>query len=100
MQISKDSILTELGNQKQFLHDKYGVCNIGLFGSYAKDKANENSDIDILIEIKENHRFSLLQHAQLSNYLNDLFKVPVDVIRKRSIKSYIKDDILKEVLYA
>lgn len=29
---------------------KYGVKNIYLFGSYAKGKANENSDVDLIIE--------------------------------------------------
>jgi len=31
----------------------FGVLNIGLFGSYAKDQQNSDSDIDLLVEFSE-----------------------------------------------
>ena len=47
--MTKEYILNFLKTNKQLLNDKYNVTKIGLFGSYAKDMANENSDIDLAI---------------------------------------------------
>ena len=47
--VTKEYILNFLKTNKKLLNDKYSVTKIGLFGSYAKDMANENSDIDLAI---------------------------------------------------
>ena len=67
--MTKDEILITLEKEKPYLQEKYGVEKIGLFGSYARNEATQESDIDIYVELKEN-RFMLL--AGLWNYLDDL----------------------------
>jgi len=42
--------LTFLRDKKEFLVENYGVISIGLFGSYAIDKAREDCDINIAVE--------------------------------------------------
>ncbi|NJL59467.1 MAG: hypothetical protein HC887_07285 [Desulfobacteraceae bacterium] len=32
--------------------DKYGILHLGIFGSAAREQMNENSDIDVCIELK------------------------------------------------
>lgn len=32
--------------------NKYSISELGLFGSYAKDNADDNSDIDILVKLE------------------------------------------------
>lgn len=36
--------------------EKYGLCSVYLFGSYARDDADEDSDVDLLIDYGEVHR--------------------------------------------
>ena len=47
--MNKKYILDKLS---QIDKNKYGILEIGLFGSYAKDNANDNSDIDILVKLE------------------------------------------------
>lgn len=48
--MTKEDILNFLRTHKQELQNNFSLTKIGLFGSYAKDTAHENSDIDIVIE--------------------------------------------------
>jgi len=57
---------------------KYGVSTIWLFGSYARGEANENSDVDLLIE--GGRIRTLFQLASLRLELEDALKKSVDLI--------------------
>ena len=48
--LNKDKIIETLVSNKEQLAI-YGVKKIGLFGSFVQNKANENSDIDLLVDI-------------------------------------------------
>ncbi|MFZ2968768.1 MAG: nucleotidyltransferase domain-containing protein [Sulfuricurvum sp.] len=47
--ITKEAILEYLRSIKPS-HEKEGIVIHGIFGSFARDEASENSDIDVLIE--------------------------------------------------
>ena len=55
--MTKKEILTFLRNNKALLAQNYGVISIGLFGSYARDEARADSDIDITVEMESQHKF-------------------------------------------
>ncbi|MFW6311907.1 MAG: nucleotidyltransferase family protein [Nanoarchaeota archaeon] len=91
-------IITFLKDSKgQF--DKFGVKKIGLFGSYIKDQETEGSDIDILVEFKENSK-TFDNYMDLKFYLEDNLKKKVDLVIENSIKDDLKNDILGSVKYA
>ncbi len=96
--MSRDEILAILKSQKSYLEEKYGVQKIGLFGSYARDEATSESDIDIYVELKENSFRGL---ASLWNYLDDMYDgIKVDMVNKhRHSKGAIFDCIRKEAIY-
>ena len=48
---TKESILTILRNQKPELL-KYGVSDVGLFGSYLRNEQSAKSDIDLLVDFE------------------------------------------------
>lgn len=50
--ITKEMILDYLRELKPQL-EKDGITKLGLFGSYARDCADENSDIDIVINLSD-----------------------------------------------
>jgi predicted nucleotidyltransferase len=56
----------------------HGVKRMGLFGSYARGEANENSDIDIIIE--GGKITSLFKYCAFVNDLEDELKCHVDVV--------------------
>jgi len=67
---------------------RYKVKSIGLFGSYARNEQNENSDIDFLpVEFGEDTYDNFI-HLIFS--LEELFKRNVQVITREDLSPYFK----------
>ncbi len=73
---------------------KHNVARAGIFGSYARGEQKKNSDIDILIDIKNN--ISLLGFIGIKLNLEKALKRKVDLVEYKSIKPLIRETILKE----
>ncbi len=84
---------------KRELSEKYGVREIGVFGSYVRGQQDEMSDVDILVEFDPNARVSLLDFVTLEMYLSDLLGVRVDLVERSALKPRIGRHILAEVIY-
>ena len=82
---------------KEELEIKYGVKQIGLFGSFVRYEQKETSDVDILVEFER--PIGLLEFVGLQNYLSDMLEVKVDLVMKRALRPRIGESILKEVVY-
>ena len=96
--LSKNEIINLLKAEKSFLKENFGVINIGLFGSYAKDQQTPESDIDFLVEFAE-PRFDWI--AGLNIYMEKKFGRKIEIIRKRSLdKSRFFERIEQETMYA
>ena len=95
--MQKADILNTLTLHKNTLKEKFEIDKIGLFGSYARDEATSNSDIDIYVEFK-NKTFDNI--AGLWVYLEELYHKKIDLIHfhKRANKTII-NNIQKEVIY-
>ena len=86
-----------LTKHKAEVQEKYGVKEIGVFGSFARGEQKRQSDIDILVEYSELP--DLLKLIELENRLQKLLKRKVDLIEKSGIRTELKEIILKEVVY-
>lgn len=73
---------------------KNDVDKAGIFGSFARNEANEHSDIDILVHFKD--RKSLFDLARLEMELERESQRKVEVITYDSINPLIREQILKE----
>jgi len=82
---------------KSIIQEKFGVKNIGVFGSYVRGDQNQDSDIDILVEFAKPIGF--FDFLNLENYLADQLGVPVDLVTKNALKPVIGKQILSEVSY-
>ena len=90
-----EEIRRELAQYKPELKNRFGVKEIGIFGSFVKGEATEGSDLDILIEFEDS--ISLLKFVELENYLSELLEVRVDLVMKSALKPRIGKHILEEV---
>jgi predicted nucleotidyltransferase len=97
--VQKEEILDYLKSHKDYYLDNFGVKFIGLFGSFAKDQADENSDIDILYMIEKEKKLSLFKYLQLHKHLEELFQRDVDLVRDEKLKSSIRDSIETDIAY-
>ncbi|MBU1006962.1 MAG: nucleotidyltransferase family protein [Candidatus Omnitrophica bacterium] len=77
----------------------YGIKKIGIFGSMAVGSQTEQSDIDFLIEFHK-HKKAFDNYMGLKFFLEELFNRKVDLVIEGTLKSRIKDSVLKEVSYA
>src|SRR5947199_10093214 len=93
--LNKNIIIHTLVAHKEQLAG-YVVKQIGLFGSFVRNQASENSDIDLLVDIiKEKKTFR--NFMSLNYFLEDLFGRNVDLITLQSLSPYIGPHILNAV---
>ena len=59
---------------------QYPVKRVELFGSYADETADENSDVDFLVEFAENPT-SLFQICGFRESLSELLNIDVDIVK-------------------
>lgn len=95
--LHKENIFQILNSHKQELLN-YGVKEIGLFGSYVRNEATKESDIDLLVEI-EKEKKTFRNFMALSYYLEELLGKKVELVTKQSLSPYIGPHILKSVEY-
>ena len=74
---STDEILVRLRSHKERLVCRYGIKKIGLFGSYARGEASENSDVDIAVETDSPDPFLLID---LQEEIEQILARKVDLI--------------------
>ena len=91
-----ETILGKLRAYMPVLQEKYPVARLGVFGSYARGEAGEDSDIDVAVEFNGPMG---LNFVAMANEIEDLFGVKVDVVPKRSIKPSYLASVEKDILY-
>jgi len=96
--MTREYILEYLQSHKDELKQKYGVIQIGLFGSYAKDMQTQESDIDLAIEMSKDKK-SLRNFFGLKRELEATFNKKVDLGIESSLKPLVKEYIKKEIIY-
>ena len=95
---TKYDILSAIKAKRMEL-SKFGISDIGLFGSYLRGDQSEKSDIDLLIDFepdKENYD----NYMAVYDILEQLFKNErVDIVTRNGLSPYIGPKILNEVQY-
>jgi len=80
------------------------VKSLYVFGSVLTDKFNENSDIDLLVDIDSSDPFEYADnYFNLKFALQELFKRPVDLLENKAIRNiFIRKNIdsSKYLIYA
>jgi predicted nucleotidyltransferase len=75
---------------------KYGGYNVRIFGSVARGEADEQSDIDLLVNMEPGR--SLFDLGGLLADLEDLLGCNVDVVTEDGLRDRIRDRVLKEAI--
>ena len=94
--LSIDIFEKKLDELKPVLKEKYHVVRIGYFGSYARGTADENSDLDILVEFSKPLGWDFFD---LQDLLQTKLHVKIDLVSIKALKSQLKEIILNEVKY-
>jgi uncharacterized protein len=73
---------------------RHGARNVRLFGSVVRGEADEESDVDLLIDLEPGR--TLLDHAALILELEELLGHKVDVATERGLRPAVRQRILEE----
>jgi predicted nucleotidyltransferase len=93
---NKASLIQRLSNRSSEIKD-FGVKQLGVFGSFAKDtNIHPGSDVDFLVEF-EPEKKTYDNFMGLSFYLEDLLGRKIELVTPQSLSKYIGPHILKEV---
>ena len=88
-------VSTSLSQKIIRLLSKHDPRKIGIFGSFARNQQSTSSDIDILVDFKEQK--SILELIEIEMELEDALKRKVDLITETSVHPYLKDYIQKDL---
>lgn len=95
-QMGRDEVLATLRAHKATLAERFGVTEIALFGSVARDEAQEKSDVDILVEFDSSPGWRNYFGAQV--FLEDILERPVDMTTlsevRREVRPYVERDAI------
>jgi predicted nucleotidyltransferase len=97
LQMERDKILALLKSRKRQLK-KFGIHSLSIFGSVARDQANQNSDVDILVDFEK--PIGLFEYARLKMYLEEILERPVDLVTPEALRQELREDILREAIRA
>ena len=98
---------TQVQNKKDLLYllnlnkdslQNFGVKRLGLFGSFVRDQATDESDIDFLIELPK-ERKTMRNLSDLYDFLSSVTGRNIELVTPQSLSPYIGPKILKEVEY-
>jgi predicted nucleotidyltransferase len=89
-----DQLLQEKREAILELAAKHGACNVRVFGSVARHEANEQSDIDFLVDMEPGR--SLMDQGGLLMGLRELLGREVDVVTEKGLYWLLRRRILKE----
>ena len=95
--MKQEAVLQTLQQKNAELTTKFGVKSLLLFGSVARDEAISTSDVDLLVEF--NRPMGYFGLFALQDYLEKLLGCPVDLGTPDSLKPYIKERVIEELIH-
>lgn len=97
--LSTDEIITYLKQNMVLLNEMFGVTRIGIFGSFARGEQSATSDIDMVVEM-EKSRKNIHSFLKLKRFLEKEMSREIDLGFEHSLKSSIKEKVIKQIIYA
>lgn len=94
---SRQEVLTALQAETERLRG-LGVRRLGLFGSFAREAATADSDVDLLVEFEAGQK-TFDHFMELAFFLEDLLQRRVELLTPESLSPYIGPRILAAVQY-
>jgi len=93
--MTKEALLTILRSHRKEIEERFGIRHLALFGSYAREEACEESDVDLAILKMD--RPNLWTIAEAMDYFRQLLNKEIDLGRWEGIRSYYREVIEKDL---
>lgn len=96
-EVNRSRAIELLTRSKPILAARYGVTELALFGSTARDAARNDSDVDVLVSFDgpaTSERYFGVQF-----YLEDLFGVPIDLVTDKALRPELRPFVEKGAVH-
>ena len=94
--MNRQEVLDILRTHKPTLAERFGVTELALFGSFARDQATDRSDVDILVGFDTPPDYRRYFGAQF--YLEDLFERPVNTACDTEVRAEIRPCVERDAI--
>ena len=94
--MKRDEVLKILRAHKATLAERFDVAELALFGSFARDEAAEDSDVDILVRFEGPTHWRRYFDAQF--YIEDLLGREIDLATEKMVRPEIRPYVEKEAV--
>ena len=95
--MSSSEALALLREHKPVLAERFGVRDLALFGSTARDEARPGSDVDILVTLPNARGWS--GYGEVLRYLEALFGRSVDLVVEPEVRAELRPYIEEDAVY-
>ena len=95
--MNKQEILNQLTNHAGQIRQLFSVKELSIFGSVARDQADENSDVDLLVEFDKKADFD--SFMDLKFYLEDLLGTRIDLVTRNALRPRLSQLIEQELIH-
>ena len=95
--MKQDPVLRILKQKNAELARQFGVKSLSLFGSVARNEATPVSDVDLPVEFSRPVGYFGL--FALQDYLENLLGCPVDLGTPDSLKPYMRECVMGELIH-
>jgi predicted nucleotidyltransferase len=96
---TQNDILSYLSAHKDEFALHFGITKIGLFGSFSRGTTQVDSDIDILIEVKNGEKDIYRKKQQFKQQLENYFHRKIDIAREKYLSPLARQTIMNDVIY-
>lgn len=72
------------------------IKKLALFGSILREDFNQNSDIDVLVELDRRYKIGYIKMAEMEIELSEMLGRKVDLRTPDELSDYFRDKVLEE----
>jgi predicted nucleotidyltransferase len=94
--MTRDEVLALLTQHKPVLAERFGVTKLALFGSFARDTARSDSDVDVLVRFGAPPSGD--QYFGVQFYLEDLLGRAVDVVSETALRERLRPYVERDAI--
>ena len=95
--MTRDEVLALLRAHRKTLAERFGVADLVLFGSFARDRAGEDTDVELLVRFAG--RATSARYFGTQFYIEDLLGRPVDLVTDGALRQELRPYVEREALH-
>ncbi len=95
--MNKTEIIRLLETHKQTLIERFGMTSLALFGSFARDEATDDSDLDILVTF--DGPATSRSYFGVQFYIEDLTGRTVDLVTSKALRPELRASVERDCVH-